>query len=93
MVLWNAQVPTFNTCCIAEFLLNSNEIEIFLTLCALTLTNQQSFSEAGPYVWLMTNQVHNVIVFQEAHFSLLVVETKKNWRPQDGTASCMTGTS
>ena len=68
------QVPALNTCWIAQFLQNSNEVAIFLNLCALTLIDTHSSSEADSHVWLMTDLIHNNMVPRDTHFFLWAME-------------------
>ena len=56
---------------------NSNEVTIFRTSCALPLADQQSSSEIGPYMWLMTDLIKNKMVFWDTCFFFSVIEMNK----------------
>ena len=86
-MLCDHQVPAFNTCWIAQLLLNSNEVAIFSTSCALTLSDLQSSSEADPYAWLMTDLVQNKMMFQDTCFFLSVNEINRLEIPDGATLS------
>ena len=69
-------LPTFSTCWTTQFLLN-REVIIFHPSKAITLTDLQSSSVADPYASLITNLIHNRMVFWDIRFFLLVVETNR----------------